>query len=180
MPLPDLLERLSLMLLLCQMAERIYKRHVRETDKKYSLDLDCCFATLRFSPLFGSDIWPDYRFDMKSMEDAVGSEKSHEVYETYYEAQQLIEAQLSVCSDDLKSYLNFVVRQLLYLYAEDWEELQSHMARDGWNCTRLCSDEEDYLRRYDKMKLLHYTNFILPEEIPQDKIDDFIRYFSLQ
>lgn len=179
-PSPDSQERLTLMFILCQMAERLYKRHVRETDKKYSLDLSCTFAAMRFSPLFHDGVWPDYHFDMKRMEEAVGSEKSHKVYETYYEAQQLIGAQLSVCSDDLKSYLNFVVRQLLHLYAEDWEELQSHMARDGWNRTRLCSDEEDYLRRYDKMKLLHYTNFILPEEIPQDKIDDFIRYFSLQ
>ena len=175
----DSQQRLTLMFILSQMAERIYKRHVRETDKKYSLDLSCAFATLKFSFLFGDDIWPDYRFDMKVMEDAVGMERAHESFVTYYEAQQLIEAQLPSCSDELKRYLNYIVRELLYWYAVDWEELQSHFLRDGF-CSRLCSDEEDYQYRYEKMKLLHYTNFILPEKISKDKIDIFMQNFNLQ
>jgi len=124
-------------------------------------------------------LFPDYHFDMKNMEEAVGSEKAHKSYETYYEAEQLIVEQLPQCQENVKRYLNFVVRQLLHLYSEDWDELQSHFMRDGWSCQRLCTDEEDYLYRYKKMKLLHYTNFILPEEIPQDKIDDFVKHFNL-
>ena len=178
-PSSDLLERVSLLFILCQMAERIYKRHVKETDKKRFGDLECTFATIKFGPALFGEMFPDYHFDMTGMEEAVGSEKSHEVYETYYEAQQLIEAKFPACPDDLKLYLNYVVRQLLYLYAEDWDELQSHFMQGGWSSQRLCTDEQDYLYCYEKMKLLHYTNFILPEEIPQDKIDDFVKHFSL-
>ena len=178
-PSSDFQQRLALMFVLSQIAERIYKRHVSETDKKYSLDLDCCFAALRFGPLFHDDIFPNYHFDMKRMEEAVGLESAHETYENYYEAEQLIAERLPKCPENIKRYLNYVVRELLYLFAEDWNELQSNFMRDGWNNSRLCSDEQDYQYCFEKMKLLHYTNIILPEKIPQNKIDDFVKHFNL-
>ena len=146
---------------------------------KNSVDLSCCLAVLKFAPMIDDDIWPNYRIPMKIMEDSVGLERTHKVYETHYEAERLVEAQLPLCQYNVKRYLIHVILQLLHLYAYDWNELQYHMARDGW-FNRLYSDEKDYQRCYEKMKLLHYTNFILPEEISQDKIDDFVQHFNLK
>ena len=176
----EISKRINLVFLLSQIAERIYKRHVKETDKKHSLDLPCCWATLRFSPTIFEDIWPDWRFDIADMEKAVGEEKTHEVFETYYEAESLISELLPPTENVyIQRYLNYLVRKLLWLLAEDWDTLQSNALRNGWSNLRICSDEQDYQYQYHKMKLLHHTNFILPEEIPQNKIDDFINHYSL-
>lgn len=173
-------KRVYLVLQLCQMAERIYKRHVKETDKEQSLDLSCSFATFRFCPIFHEDIWPDYRFDMADMEKSAGIEETHKVYASYYEAETLIKDILPATNNTLiKRYLNYLVRKLLGLFAEDWDTFQSNMKRNGWYNLRSCTDEQDYAYQYKRMKLLHHTNFILPEEFSQSQIDDFINNYSL-
>ena len=173
-------KRVYLMLQLCQIAERIYKRHIKETDKEHSPDWTCTFATLQFGPLAHDDIWPDYHFDMVNMEKSTGIEKTHKVYATYYEAETLIRETLPTTNNMfIERYLNYLVRKLLGLFAEDWDTLQHNMRRSGWSNLRRCTDEEDYAHKYRQMKLLHHTNFILPEEFSQTQIDDFINNYSL-
>lgn len=173
----DFKRRLSLMLVLSQIAQRIYRRHIDEKKKNDRFSLEFVAAPL----LFGSSkdsIFPDYRFDMRGMEESVGVEKSHQTWFVYYETKELLEKELPSCQPNVREYLNYVVRHLLFLLAEDWKDLVLHFARD-FRGNRFRSDEEEYLSRYDEKKLPNYTNFILPEEIPSDRIKYFFGRYTL-
>lgn len=181
----DKAKRLNLMFILCKICERIYKRHIQETDKAYGFDLHCSFATLKFGPSLitgEKDVYPDYHQNVEHWITNADKEEFREAYLSYYEAKELLEKELPRPENSLLTkYLNYLVRHLLWLYAEDWNNLQTHMHRHGFSNRRLNTDEQDYQfgDLYKSMKLLQESNFILPEIFPQEKIGHFIERYNL-
>lgn len=175
----DFKRRLSLMLILSQVAQRVFLRHMDKKNKDSPLNLDILFGPLLFGSVIGStDVFPDYRYDMGTMEESVGVEKAHQAWFAYYETKELLEVEFPSCQPNVREYLNYVVRQLLYLLAEDWYDLHFYAAKN-FRGNRVFSDEAEYRSRYDKKKLPYYTNFILPEKIPSDRIEWFFNYYAL-
>lgn len=81
--------------------------------------------------------------------------------------------------DALKRYLNYLTRQVLSVFSNDMAELNRNQLRDAWG-HRICDDEGDYKHIYQKMKLLKFESFLLPEVFTDKVIKDFICSYNLK
>ena len=169
-------QHLVLIFCLAKIASQIYSRHVPETGKRLCGDISCTTWEYIFNPLHDDSY--DYHVDMREKEKSLGEQNTRKSYWLYYEIDNAME-ELPPCSDLLRRYLNHVCRDILHLYALDWDCLQSNFCRN-LSLKRVNTDEEDYLPLRDRMKLLRYTNFILPEEIPNEEIFYFFRDHNLE
>lgn len=176
-PGPEHDQRVNLMAQLCQIAQRIYTRHINENE---------FFGTINGQLKYGFRIWgsvyPHYSMDVKSIEEAVNDKsKTDTTLEEYYEADKLLTETLPPIQNDLlRRYLNYVIRDVLSVFANDFSYFHCHLSKHGWSGKRLLTDEEEYTFQYKKMKMLKYTSFILPEQFSDQSIASFINNYNLK
>lgn len=176
-PGPEHIQRVNLMAQLCQIAQRIYTRHINE---------DEFFGTISGQLKYGFRIWgsvyPHYSMDVKTIEEAVNDKSKTDVtLEEYYEADKLLTETLPPIQNDLlRRYLNYVIRDVLSVFANDFSDFDCGLSKHAWTGKRLLTDEEEYSFQYKKMKMLKYTSFILPEQFSDQSIASFINNYNLK
>ena len=169
---PEYVQKVNLMAKLCEMAQRIYYRHF---DDKELLAPLC--ASFRYSCM----LFPTYDISIEEIEQVVEDKSEMDItLEEYYEADRLLTEVLPPIEDELlKRYLNYTVRDVLRYYAKDLNELSSHYLTDAWD-KRICTDEREYQRQFERMKLLKYHSLILPEQFSDQTIKNFIGSYTLK
>lgn len=173
----DYKRRLTLVYRLFQIAGRLYLRH---TDTSQTLAV--AVAALKYD--ISSSLWINQHLTLETVLNAVKDKQSRdeidEHYSLFFEIDELIKTSLPPVKNELlQRYLNLVVRQIICTYAEDYATLDRNYATDGWY-QRICTDEEDYKRNYEKMKLLHYKSFILTPQISARATQSFFESYSLK
>lgn len=171
----DYLRRLALMYNLFTIADRIYRRYT-DTQEDFSV----AWARLQFS--CRTELWINPHLSFETIIEAHESNKtsipSKERFALFFEIDELMETSLPPIKDKLlHDYLNFIIRQILSVYAEDYATLDLNYARDGWY-KRTSTDEQDYLRNYQKMKLPNYDSFILSPQISAETAKQFFQFYS--
>lgn len=176
-PTEDNMRRLNLMYLLFEIVARIYKRHVN-TDESMNISL----AAFRFGNLLFGSPYPDYRLDIKEIENAVKDEIQTDVtLSEYYEVEGLIEKNLPEIKHPLlMRYLNYTVREVLQIFSIDYSEFNSNLLKDAWSNKRLCTDERDYQYQYANMKMLKYKSYIISDVFADEKLKYFISNYNLK
>ena len=169
--------RLTLIYKLVQIADRVYLRH---TDTSQALAV--AWAALKYATY--ASLWIDQHLSLDSILNAVKDKYScdeiDEHYGLFFEIDRLMKTSLPPIKDELlQRYLNLVVRQIICTYAEDYATLDRNYATDAWY-QRTCTDEEDYKRNFEKMKLLNYTSFILSPQISTQAMQHFFMSYSLK
>jgi hypothetical protein len=162
---------------LALIAGRLYLRH---TDTSQMLAV--AWAAIKCDAY--SSLWIDQHLSLDTILDAVKDRESRdeidEHYGLFFEIDKLLKAYLPPIKDELlQRYLNLVVRQILCTYAEDYATLDRNYMTDAWY-QRICTDEEDYKRNYEKMKLPNYTSFILSPQISPQATQSFFMSYSLK
>lgn len=166
---------ICLMYKLIKIAELVYFRHVnvRKSEKENSMEVT-------FAPFIldvKTNLWVNHHCPIESILNYIGTDT--EIYGFLFEIDRLIDDQLPPVENSfLKNYLNFVVRKVLNLFAQDYATLQRFYATDAWY-KRIKSDEEDYKDNYQQMSLLKYGSFILPRVFSDEEIQSFMHNYSL-
>ena len=166
-------QRIALTLKLCEIAVRIYKRHVPETDILGTLDGAIRY---RFTTIF-----PHYGHDVKEIEKSCQDDAMRKsLFADYYEVNRALKEFLPPVGNNLlNNYLNHTVRRILCIFSYDTDYLECHHIKDAWG-NRILSDEMDYKRNYKEMKMPQFQSLILPEKFSDEQISDFIKNYSLR
>ncbi len=166
-------QRIALTLKLCEIAVRIYKRHVPETDILGTLDGAIRY---RFTTIF-----PHYGHDVKKIEKSCQDDAMRKsLFADYYEVNRALKEFLPPVGNNLlNNYLNYTVRRILCIFSYDTDYLECHHIKDAWG-NRILSDEMDYKRNYKEMKMPQFQSLILPEKFSDEQIADFIKNYSLR
>ena len=167
---PELLQKINLMLRIFQLVEIINKRHSHKEQFWVLHELKRC----------GSVIWGCY-IDIDTQEKAIAlKDGKHSSLRLHREVENLITTNLPPVQNKwLCNYLNFLIRDILNIYLLDQGYLSIYRQRDGWSGRYLLTDEEEYKRQYEDMKLLQYKSFIFSEEIPVSELKVFLENYSL-
>lgn len=173
------LARLNLMLKLAEMVQRIYYRRVDE--KSFLGTCEGCFW-YSFFRVFNRIY--DYHTAINMLEKREKDSSIDEgvtAWDDYSEVDKLLDDWLDVPVENLKLrvYLNYVVMEMTYLFADDNNELLSHLSKDAWG-KRWLTDEQEYKQKYHKMKMLKYSSFVLPEVLADEVIVNYICQSSLK
>lgn len=173
-------QRLSLMYVLCKLAYKYYRRHVPEDPKDRFLVSHR--MSLRLEEPHYTD---DYLVNMLEFIEQKDSEDSrrikYEYYAPYFEVKQLLQDEFSELKDaKLLNYLNYVVRQIIKVYHEDYSCLLEKVDHYNMRGQPFKISEKDYSYIYEYMELLKFSSDILPDVIPSDKVEYFIFNFSLR
>lgn len=173
---PEYVQRVNLMTKLCSIAQRIYYRHF---DEKSLLGTASAYWKYGM-PVFGEP-FPHYTLRAEEIEQAVNDKSKTDVtLEDYYEADRLLTEVLPQIEDELlKRYLNYTIRDVLRAYAKDLNELSSHYLTDAWD-NRICTNEREYQRQFERMELLTYHSLILSEQFSDQTIKNFIGSYTLK
>lgn len=173
---PEYVQRVNLMAKLCEIAQRIYYRHFDEKSL-----FGATSGYLKYGIQLFNELYPSYNLRVEEIEQAVKDKSKTDVtLANYYEADRLLTEVLPQIEDELlKRYLNYTVRDILRYYATDLNKLSTHYLTDAWG-KRTCTDEEEYQRQFESMKLLKYHSLILPEQFSDQIIKNFVASYTLK
>ena len=164
------------MLLLCRVAERFCKRRLDLSDSmkvalfEWGFVLSCSFY---FNLLGG------YRTDVREFEKSNDSEDNEVIFSEYYELERLVDESFPMMENVLlKRYLVFVVHKVVIDFLDDCGKFLVNQSTTLLG-KRLLTDNEDYRRNVQKMRLLKFKSFILPEVFPEEKIKDFVYSYNI-
>jgi len=162
---PEARQRLVLTLLLVQIADRIYRRHVDG-----DAPLTVVFRSLEFSVCDElSDLW---NCGLADEFDNNPKHKSEKVFMYYYETKQELERVLPPMEHTLKLYLIQLTHRLLSAYADDYANLVCHRPRDVWGDT-VNTDNESYRYLCKKMKLPLLSSLVIDKKFSADEVEHF-------
>lgn len=169
------LHALSVMTILCQLCQKMYKRYVDE-DAFMINYAHVAFACFTFGSGLFNDVFPSYKDNISNIEKYAKRELAEKALQKYYEVKQMLFMEFGRLPLQVETYLNYLVRHLVWLFCEDWYLLDSNSLkpkclREDWDQ----SDEDKYVyKAYKKAKLLREINFILPEGFSYTQIESFI------
>ncbi len=157
-------QRLRLMIILCIIAERIYKRHVNMNDC-----LNASLASIKFS--LGGPGYADWNmsFDPDCL-----------AMQTFWEVDDLLNEMLPQINDIwLRQYLNYVVRDILRLFANDYYLICKGKLDPFEHFHEEYSDEKVFRYNVAKMQMPKFKSFILPKVFSDDEIYSFKCMYNL-
>lgn len=167
---PEDRQRLNLMFLLIGIVQRVYERHINAEE----------WLATTLARIVFNDPYPHYTIKAAEIEAACKQEETKLVLRLYYEIERLFSERLPSLEDGLlRRYLNYVVQELLSLFADDYAELQLNLCKD-FHGRRTFSDEEEYRMQYQKMNLPGYACMVLPQIVPAPEFAKFVREYSLR
>lgn len=176
----DLLQsRLSLIYLLLKIVAVIYNRHTFISKE----DLFYCITAIKASLFYNvkTMLTYDYHTDIDDIR-TVFKDESNDFFDVWDEITEMISTNLPpIINKKLGSYLHYITRQMLCLFADDYSVLAGYFsASQNPNYYHLFTDEQDYKYHYKEMKLLNFVNFILPHQFTEKEIRAFLHSYSLK
>ncbi len=158
-------QRLVLILLLAQIANRIYARHV-EVD----VPLAVAFSSLEFSVCDQlSDL---LEYGLADEFDNNPEQHNKQVFMLYNEAKQELERVLPPLERTLCLYLVQQIHRMLSSYSADYATLILHRPRDLWGDT-VNTDNQAYRYLCAKMKLPLLSSLIIEKQFSTDDVEHF-------
>ncbi len=161
---PEYEQRLKLMMILCRIAERIYKRHVNMDDC-----LNVGLSAIKFGlpgPWYGDENMP--------------LDKESPAMQMFWEVDDLLNEYLPPKMNILlRQYLNYVVRDILRVFAQDYNLICKGKLDPFEHFHEEYSDEKVFRLNIEKMQMPKYTSFILPKVFSDVEIYSFTRDYNL-
>lgn len=162
---PEYRQRVKLMIMLCSIAERMYKRHV-------NMD-DCINVGLS---AIGFDL-----FSIGYTEDDMFFTKESPAMQTYFEVDELLTEMLPPIENmRLRKYLNYVARDILRVFAQDYSLIYKGKLDPFEFFHEEYSDEKVFRLNIEKMQMPKFKSFILPKVFSDDEISTFKYNYNLK
>jgi len=158
-------QRLVLTLLLVQIANRIYCRHV-----DVDMPLAAAFGSLEFSVC--DRLYDLLEYGLADEFDNNPEQRSKKVFALYNEAKQELERVLPPLERTLCLYLIQQIHRMLSAYSSDYAALVLHRPRDLWGDT-INTDNEAYRYLYEKMKLPLLSSLVIEKEFSTEDVKHF-------
>ena len=172
----DYRRRIALMLLLCRVAERFCKRRL---DLSSAMNVALFEWGFVLSCSFYFNLLGGYRTDVREFEKSNDSTDVKKLFSEYYELEQLVEESFPMTENVLlKRYLVYAAHKIVIDFLNDCGMFLANQSTTLLG-KRLLTDNEDYRRSVQKMRLLKFKSFILPEVFPEEKIKDFVYSYNI-
>jgi len=175
----DAKQRLTLMYWLMVIADRLYKRHVRKGF------FDAAQGVLYFM-VQRIDGTVDYNEAMVNSLVENPKYRDGQPYVLYHEiTEQLHEVLPNLTNKTVEVYCNYVVREVLYLAAQDVFEMHDEEAYHSryYSAKRVENpngiDEEIYMGRRYNMKLPQFVSFIIEKKFSSEEIEMLHNRYNL-